>query len=584
MVFAAQSAMAATPYGRRLLSDTFAWPLTWCIWAFFLACGALLRLLFWAFDLQLEPHAALLWGVVACAAIVAGALAARYAQRSVTAELTWAGLGIFEIAAGMAIFGGTSLGMDPAALRALVLAPAALALCAYFGASVGLTVFPQGRLDVTLGYESLVGRRFLLSKASPVLSVVTSISVVGVSLGVWLVLVSLGILSGFEQDLTEKIIGANAHVVLQPLDHIAFDSDPDAQRALAQLPNVRAVAPVLEAEVAVASSSNYAGAQLFAIDPDKSPEVLQVLHQLVSGSLDALLADEQPAHNAAGSAADPTAFAAPAPLAHIALGLEMARSLNVKVGDRVRVISPALEVLTPVGVAPKSIGFRVAAIFSSKMYEYDARYVFVDLAGARRFLELGDKAISGYQLACYDPEFAPEVGARALAVVQRPTPEGKPAFEALDWKRRNQTLFAALKLERVVAFVVLVFIILVASFSIVNTLTMSVIEKRREIAILKTMGAHDGGILKLFLVQGLLVGALGTAVGTTLGVLTMLALGRFGFWIPGEVYYIDSLPVRLNALDVVLVVVAALMIVWDFAVYPALRGSKLQPVEGLRDG
>jgi lipoprotein-releasing system permease protein len=264
----------------------------------------------------------------------------------------------------------------------------------------------------------------------------------------------------------------------------------------------------------------------------------------------------------------------------VVIGVEMAKGLNVKVGDKVRLISPMLEVLTPIGPAPKSLGFRVVAIFSSKMYEYDARFAYVSLPSARRFLETEPDAVSGLQLRCTDPERTDRIGALALA----PLSGGDARFEALDWKRRNQTLFSALKLERVVAFVVLVFIILVASFSIVNTLTMSVIEKRREIAILKTMGAHDVGIMKLFLVQGLLVGAFGTAIGGGLGVGTMKLLERFGFWIPGEVYYIDSLPVKLEPANVALVVAAALLIVWDFAVFPALRGSRLQPVEGLRDG
>ena len=196
----------------------------------------------------------------------------------------------------------------------------------------------------------------------------------------------------------------------------------------------------------------------------------------------------------------------------------MAKTLNVEVGDRIRAISPILEVLTPMGPAPKSAGFRVAAIFSTKMYEYDSRYVYMTLPAARRFFELQPDFVSGLHLRCDSPDHTDKISR-----VLRGT-DAIHDFEVLDWRLRNQTLFSALKLEKVVAFVVLVFIILVASFSIVNTLTMSVIEKRREIAILKTMGARDVGIMKVFVVQGLLVGTFGTLCGALLGVGTMKSL------------------------------------------------------------
>ena len=568
----------------------------WRVWAetcgAFLAAAAGLVLLFEGANLDLEQHSMVLWTWVCSAAVLVGMVAAARAQRVPTLELALAALPALEIAAWAAFaasVGGGGLAAAP--IRALLVAPAALALCSYFGASVGYLLWGAGQMDLQLGYEGLVGRRFLLSKASAVLSTVTTISVVGVSLGVWLVLVSLGILAGFENDLQRKIIGANAHVVLQRHNVKPFVPAADLTGWVESTPGVVASSPFVSGEVAIASYSTYQGALLFGIDPQRSPAVLAVLGQLEQGSLASLVDEmagvQRPSNpsnpsnpndpNDPQDAASASEFTAPAPLAGIVIGVEMAKGLNVKVGDRVRMVSPLQEVLTPLGPAPKSLGFRVAAIFSTKMYEYDARYVYVSLPAARRFLEIGDADVTGLQLRCNDPELTGRVG---QAVLQR----AGDGFDALDWKQRNQTLFSALKLERVVAFVVLVFIILVASFSIVNTLTMSVIEKRQAIAILKTMGARDVGIMKLFLVQGLLVGAFGTLIGTLAGVGSMKALERFGFWIPGEVYYIDSLPVKLETADVVLVVLAALLIVWDFAVFPALRGSQLEPVEGLRDG
>jgi lipoprotein-releasing system permease protein len=237
-----------------------------------------------------------------------------------------------------------------------------------------------------------------------------------------------------------------------------------------------------------------------------------------------------------------------------------------------------LEVLTPVGPAPKSRGFRVVGVFSSKMYEYDSRFAYVDIEMARVFFELSKGQVTGLQVQTPAPDLAPDV---VLAL--------KPALqsfklEARDWRRRNQTLFAALELERVIAFIVLAFIILVASFSIVTTLAMSIIEKRQEIAILKTIGARSTGIMKIFLTQGMAVGGLGTLMGGICGLITVSGLEQLGLWIPDEVYYIDSLPVHLSVADLVVVMVAALLIVWDFAIFPALQGASLEPVEGLREG
>jgi lipoprotein-releasing system permease protein len=255
----------------------------------------------------------------------------------------------------------------------------------------------------------------------------------------------------------------------------------------------------------------------------------------------------------------------------------------VGVGDRVRIISPLLEQMTPLGMAPKTRDFRIVGVFSSQMYEFDARYVYVSLPTARDFFELDPGQLNGVHLAATDPDRSESAAGEAVAMLQARQP-GPRGWEALDWKARNQTLFAALKLERVVAFVVLAFIILVASFAIVSTLTMSVIEKQKEVSILKTMGARDVGVMKVFLVQGTLVGAFGTLVGVVIAMITVVLIERIGVGIPGEVYYIENLPVHVSAGDVVLIVLAALLIVWDFSVFPAIRGSRLEPVEGLRDG
>ncbi len=540
----------------------------------------LLLLLFRSVGFDLEHDSGLLWAVVAIASMLMAGAASAWRQRTAGAELI-AAIAVAMLVAGAGAMSSAEQGLASAPVRALLVAGPVLLLCGYFGSSLGFLIRGSGETDAQWGYESKVGRRFLLSKSSPVVSTVTTISVVGVMLGVAAVLVSLAVLAGFENDLREKIIGAHAHALLQRGDERPFVL-ADAQReALEQTAGVAGYAPVIQGEVAIASRSNYTGGLVLGVDPAQSAGVITILDRVVSGSFDSLsreLKPELPAAEPEPADDFEEEFPAPAALPSIVIGAEMARSLAVQTGDTVRLLSPTLSTLTPVGLAPKSLGFRVAGIFYSKMYEYDAKLAFISSTTARSFFELPERSITGMMIAVDDPERSDRIGDALLARI------GGEPFRVLDWKSRNQTLFAALKLERIVAFVVLAFIILVASFSIVNTLTMSVIEKRKEIAILKTMGARDVGIMKIFLVQGLTVGAFGIGLGLIVGLTFIGSLESFGFWIPDDVYYIDSLPVHLEPLDGILVAFAALLIVWNFAVFPALRGSRLAPVEGLRDG
>ncbi len=524
--------------------------------------------------LDAERHAVLLWSVLALVMTAVGALVTRHQRRMPTGkELAWwVGVGT-SLAVVSLLAVRPAGGIAAAPWRALVPAPAVAALTLYFGASLAYLAQGGGRL----GYEALIGRRFLLAKDSPVLSMVTSISLVGVLLAVAVVILSMGVLAGFEDDLERKIIGANAHLVVQHPRSLPFAFDETLVETLKKVPGVEATAPFVEAEVALASPNNYTLALLFGIDPERSPDVLDVLHQLTEGSLTPLAHDMRPLPPPPRTDGE---FPPPAPVPHIVIGQEIANSLNVSVGERIRVISPLIETTTPFGVAlPKSQDFRVAGIFLSKMYELDSRYAYVPLESARRFLELNAQDVTGLQVRVDDADRSDTVGALAVAALAK---DGRP-FAAVDWKGKNRTLFAALKLERVVAFVVLVLIVFVASFSIVNTLTMSVIERGKEIAILKAMGAPDESVMKVFLVQGLVVGGMGTLLGAGLALAGAFALTRFKLPIPHDVYYIDTLPVHVGVWDIVAVVLAALVIVWDFAVWPALKGARLKPVEGLRD-
>ena len=526
----------------------------------------------WA-DWSLEREAGFVQVAIALWALLLGGSFSSKANGMATREFTLVAVAIAEIAAGLGYLAGESFALSSPFVRILLIVPPLVLLMGYLGLSARFLLVHSGN-GSGLGYESLVGRRFLLSKSSPALSVVTAISVVGVTLGVWLVIVSLAILSGFEHDLRKKIIGAHAHILIEQPQGLPFALSKKLEAVIDGTDGVAASAAYVEGEVAVASRSNFNGGVLMGIDPESSPRVLEVLQSLPPGALELI----SPRKSQADVPDDPFAFAQPSLPPGIVVGVEMARALSIKEGDDVRVISPTLEVLTPLGPAPKSRGFRVVGIFSSKMYEYDSRFAYVDLEIARQFFDLPAGTVTGIQVQAPHPDIAPNVVATLKPSLK------KEGLEARDWRRRNQTLFAALELERVIAFIVLAFIILVASFSIVTTLAMSIIEKRQEIAILKTMGARNTGIMKVFLTQGMVVGGLGTLIGGVLGLLTVSGLEHMGLWIPDEVYYIDSLPVHLSVVDLAVVMVAALLIVWDFSIFPAMQGAGLEPVEGLREG
>ena len=522
--------------------------------------------------LSMEQAPVITWAFISGFSLLAGLLLAKTSRRMASAEFGVAFVLSIEVATAMLLVSSGEHAMASAPVRTLLVGPAVGALWGYFGLSFGYLAWANGPRTTWLGYEAMIGRRFLLSKSSSAVSTVTTISVVGVALGVWLVIISLAILGGFESDLQRKIIGANAHAQVKAARGEGFPLQPDHEKTLLASPSIASASPFIEGEVAFAGNANYVGGLLLGVDPAKSSQVLDVFQTMVSGSLAGLTRESVSAE------ADPSAeFAAPAPIPGVILGVEMAKSLNVVRGDRVNVISPVLEVLTPFGPAPRILGFEVVGIFDTRMYEYDARYAYITLESARRFFMLPPSEVTGLHLKLSDPEAV----APAANYVQAHL---GAEFATEDWMQRNQTLFSALKLERIIAFVVLAFIILVASFSIVNTLTMSIIEKQKEIAILRTMGAHSTGIMKLFLIQGMLIGGFGALLGGAAGSLSALGLQRFGLWIPNDVYYIDSLPVNLENADVVMVVLAALLIVWDFAVFPAFRGAQLQPVEGLREG
>jgi lipoprotein-releasing system permease protein len=414
-------------------------------------------------------------------------------------------------------------------------------------------------------YEWFIGLRYLKAKRKQTfVSIITVISIVGVALGVMALIIVLSVMSGFENTLKEKILGTYAHIVLMKADQEGVDNYEDAATKVESVKGVLSASPFIFSQVMLSTESNVSGVVLKGIDPDRVGQVTEVARQLKTGRLQDLKGNREGG------------------LPGIILGVELAKHLSVSVGEAIQVISP-LGTITPMGMVPKMRRFRVAGIFHSGMYEYDNTLAYISLENAQKFLGLG-KRVTGIEIKTADLYRVKETGKEIRKKMGFP-------FWTRDWMEMNRNLFAALRLEKIAMFIILVLIVLVAAFNIISTLIMVVMEKSRDIAILKAMGAPSRGILRIFVIEGLVIGVVGTVLGGVLGVGAAFNLERITGWVEGlfgfkilssDVYYIDKLPSQVNPLDVTLIVVTAILISLLATLYPSWRASKLDPAEALR--
>ena len=411
-------------------------------------------------------------------------------------------------------------------------------------------------------YPTMVGLRYLKAQQSGGLSVITSIAVMGVALGVAALVTVLSVTSGFQQAFQEKVLGVNAHVLVTK-QGIDFREYREVMKTAEEIEGVTAVAPFLFNEMMVSSGSDRAIVLVKGVDPDRSGAVLDVEKYMVQpkgGDLDLLRPQKERLPGAI-------------------LGSELAEKLKVKLGDHIKLTSP-LSTLDSTswnsqGQAPKSQTFEVAGVFNAGFDEYDRRLLYVELSRAQAFFDHGDVVI-GVEMKIKNISRAPLVAQELQNKLQN------HLYNTIDWHKLNEDLFDALAIQKVVLSLILAIIILVAAINIIGTLHMTVYDKTKEIAILRSMGSSPGDILRIFLTKGIVIGSIGTAIGLVLGYFTCVGLSFYEFPLDPKVYLIHKLPVTMYPFEFFLTGQIAMVISFFSTILPSVWATRLRPVEGLR--
>lgn len=438
------------------------------------------------------------------------------------------------------------------------------------------------------------------------LTIFTTINITGLFVASAAMVIVLSIMSGFENDLKRKILGNNAHIVVK---RSATTNDPftdyvKMRDQIAHLPGVVGATPYLTNEVMISSQSNLSGVIVKGIDPATVGQVTDLVKNIFAPATgleyllhpdelvgvmgpslfdddDKTLQEKKPDAKKDKGVKGDQEEKPPEGALHfkrkvvpgVIIGKELAGNLRLYIGDDVNIISP-FGGIGPSGTIPKSKPFRVAGEFFSGMFEYDTKYVYMLLADAQKFFNMPDE-VEGIEIKVADPD-------RTEPIVAAIARLAGPGYEVQDWKQLNRSLFSALKIEKILMFVLLCFGVLVAAFSIIANGMMLVLEKDKEVAILKSMGARDTSVLGAFMILGLMIGGIGTVTGIAAGVAGCWALGRFGVPLNTDVYYITTLPVKMNPYEIAAVFGASVAIALLATLYPAWMAARLRPVDGLR--
>jgi lipoprotein-releasing system permease protein len=406
-----------------------------------------------------------------------------------------------------------------------------------------------------LSLESFIAARYLVSKRRvDFISIITGMSAAGVTVGVAVMIIVLSVVNGFEKEVVDRIVGTNAHVVVMRYEEGIEDYGELTER-VEGAEHVLGASPFVFTKAMVTANAVTDGIALKGVDLRGERRVTTVADR-IDPPLETIDQDGEE-------------------LQGIVLGKHLARSLRVSPGDVVSLTSPTAGSRSPLGMIPRIKKFRLAGLFESGMYDYDSSLGFVSIPGAQDFLRSED-VVTGIQVKVDDKERAPEIADAILEHI------GGFPYWTQNWIELNGNLVAWMRNEKVVMWLLLLLIILVAAFNIITSLIMAVMEKTRDIGVLKSMGASSRSVMKIFVLQGLMVAGLGTAVGNALGLLGCFALSKYKLTLPADVYFVDTLPVQVEWPDVMGIAAAAIFIGFVATLYPSWRAARLAPVEAIR--
>ncbi len=411
-----------------------------------------------------------------------------------------------------------------------------------------------------MSFERFIGGRYLRTKQKQTfISLITILSISGITVGVMALIVVIAVMEGAQAQFKAQILGAQAHIMV--MRHAgAFTDYEQIKKKVEAVEGVESATPFIYTQAMLRASSGVSGAFIKGIDPETAGNVIKIFDNTQ------LQNELKP-----GPVSDPAAD-----IPRIIPGKELAVNLGVYKGDTVYLISPR-GMMSPIGHMPAMKRFLVTQPFHSGMYEYDTSLAYIHLKDAQKLMHMKDE-VTGIEVRVTDVDDVYAIGERITSELGFP-------YWTKNWMQMNQNMFSALELEKKVMFIILTLIVLVAAFNIASTLIMMVMSKTKDIAILKAMGATDRSIRRIFVYKGMVIGTIGTFFGMCLGFVLCKLLKRYEFVkLPDSVYYFTKLPVKIEALDVFVIVSAALVICYLAALYPAYQASKLNPVEAIRYG
>ena len=413
-----------------------------------------------------------------------------------------------------------------------------------------------------MNYELFIGLRYLRARRQETfISLITVISILGVMIGVMTLNVVMAVMTGFEETLRDRLLGINAHIALLKSGDQLAEYEELLQRVI-KYEGVVAASPAIYGQVMLTSGSRVSGVVVRGVDPDRVNAVVDLQRYMKQGSI-AGLKQQNPVQ-----IQDRTIM-----LPGVIMGERLAAQLGVFVGSPIQVVSP-LGSPTAIGVIPKVRRFVVTGLLNTGMSEIDSTLVFMGLDDAQKFFELGD-AVSNIEIRVDDVNESREIADRIQLQLGFP-------YITEDWTRLWPNLFSALQLEKTVYFLVLLLMVLIGAFNIISTLVMVVMEKRKDIAVLMSMGATRASIRKIFLLKGFIIGIVGTTLGLLLGLLVCTLIAQDQFELPKDVFLISTVPVRIYFSNFMIVTVASFIVCLLASIYPARQAAKLDPVEIIR--